>query len=58
MSTKDTMIKKLGSEEAYKEFLKLNGAKGGKKSRGGGFTGNSEKAKLAGAKGLATRWNK
>jgi len=32
-----TMIKKLGSEEAYIEWRKSMGRKGGHKSKGGGF---------------------
>lgn len=33
MSNKETMIKKLGSEEAYRAYLRKLGAKGGKNSK-------------------------
>lgn len=58
---KQTMIERyFGTEEAYREFMRQKGKKGGIKSRGGGFgttkpnknglTGR-EQAKLAGAIG-------
>ena len=34
---KETMIKKFGSEEAMLEWVRSNGARGGKISKGGGF---------------------
>ena len=40
------------------DFYKINGAKGGRKSRGGGFTGNSELATRAGIIGAFKRWHK
>lgn len=57
---KQTLLEKLGSEEAVKEYYRRIGAMGGAKSRGGGFgsdkvgadglTGH-ERARLAGMKG-------
>lgn len=62
---KQTLLEKLGSEEAVKAYYRKIGAMGGAKSRGGGFgsdkvgkdglTGH-ERARLAGIKGgKATR---
>lgn len=57
---RQTLIERLGSEEALKEYYKNIGRMGGRKSRGGGFASNSigkdgltgaERARLAGAKG-------
>ena len=57
---KQTLLEKLGSEEAVKEYYKNIGRMGGQKSRGGGFAsekvGNDgltgqQRARLAGAKG-------
>lgn len=60
-----TLLQKLGSAEAVREYYKNIGAMGGKKSRGGGFASNkvgadgltgAERARLAGSKGgKATR---
>ena len=57
---KQTLLEKLGSEEAVKAYYRKIGAMGGAKSRGGGFgsdkvgkdglTGH-ERARLAGMKG-------
>lgn len=57
---------KLGGEKAAKtnkekhgeDFYKRIGAKGGEKSRGGGFTGDPKRAAKAGRKGIAIRWAK
>ena len=58
--TKQTLLKKFGSEKALKEWRKQIGAMGGKKSRGGGFASNSigadgltgyERAREAGSRG-------
>jgi general stress protein YciG len=46
-----SMIQKLGSEEAVRQFMKERGAIGGKKSKGGGFTGDPERARLYGSIG-------
>lgn len=46
-------------KETYGEdFFKKIGALGGKKSTGGGFTGDPERAAKAGRKGIAIRWAK
>lgn len=39
-----------------KTYYKEMGKVGGKKSRGGGFTGDSERARELGAKGGKNRW--
>ena len=55
-SNKDSMIKKLGSEAAYKAWTAANGAK--QHNRSGGFK-NKELARQAGIKsGIARRKNK
>lgn len=55
-----TLLEKLGSEEAVREYYKQIGSMGGKKSRGGGFASEkigsdgltgAERARLAGQKG-------
>lgn len=46
-----TYIKKFGSLEAYKEFIRERGAKGGKKKVKKGFATNREVAREAGRKG-------
>lgn len=52
---RQTMIKKLGSEEAVSEFARRIGRKGGVNGRGpdykGGFAADPERARTAGAKG-------
>ena len=48
LKARQTNIKKHGSEEAWKEWLRNNAAKGGKKGTTGGFYGNSERARQAG----------
>lgn len=50
-----TMTKKLGSAEAYKQWRREVGRMGGSKSRGGGFTGDSERAREAGRKSWESR---
>ena len=45
------MIEHYGSVEAYKEFLRDRGAKGGRSGATGGFFGDPERARKAGAKG-------
>ncbi len=46
-------------KETYGEdFFKKIGAKGGAKSRGGGFTGDSKRASEAGKAGVKKRWAK
>jgi general stress protein YciG len=50
-----TMIEKLGSEKAYKAWRSEVGRLGGQKSRGGGFTGDSERAREAGRKSWVAR---
>jgi hypothetical protein len=62
---KQTLLEKLGSEEAVKAYYRKIGAMGGAKSRGGGFGSDkvgkdgltgAERARLAGIKGgKATR---
>jgi len=47
-------IKKTYGENFFKEI----GAKGGKKSVGGGFTGDPKRASEAGKKGIKIRWEK
>lgn len=55
-----TLLERLGSKEAVKEYYRQIGAKGGAKSRGGGFgsdkVGNDgltgyQRARIAGTKG-------
>lgn len=57
---RQTLLERLGSEEAVREYYRNIGRMGGQKSRGGGFAsekvGNDgltgqERARLAGAKG-------
>lgn len=48
-----TMIKKFGSEKAWKQFMREIGQKGGRLGRTGGFYVNRELARTAGAKGGA-----
>lgn len=50
--TKETMIKKLGSEEAYKDWMKSNASKGGKAGVGNprGFALNHDLAVAAAKK--------
>ena len=49
---RQTMIKKYGSEEAWKAVMRENGRKGGSVSTPtGGFAANPELARIAGAKG-------
>ena len=57
---RQTLIERLGSEEAVKEYYRRIGAMGGAKSRGGGFGSDKvgadgltgqQRARLAGAKG-------
>lgn len=45
-------------EKYGKDFYKIQGAKGGKKSRGGGFTNNPDLATMAGIIGAYNRWHK
>lgn len=45
-NARDTLYKKYG-----KDHYRLMGAKGGRISRGGGFTNNRELARIAGSKG-------
>lgn len=52
--TQQTLIAKLGSEDAVREWRRIIGSKGGSKSRGGGFAANPALARIAGAKGGAT----
>jgi general stress protein YciG len=51
-SNKESIIRKRfnGDENAYREYMSNLGRKGGKKSRGGGFTGDPERARLASLK--------
>lgn len=51
LKLKQTLIEKHGSEEAYKKFMSDIGKQGGKKSKGGGVTGDSRKAQLIGSLG-------
>jgi hypothetical protein len=57
MSNKQAMIRKLGSEEKYYEWLRINGVKGGvatskvRQPSDYPFAKNRELAKLAGHKG-------
>ena len=46
-----SMIAKYGSEEALHKQMQKMGRAGGKISRGGGFTGDPERAKSAGKRG-------
>ncbi len=48
---RETMIKKHGSEAAWKEWLRENASRGGKNGHTGGFAANRERARWAGAKG-------
>ena len=49
---------KVNKKRYGRGFYKRIGAIGGKKSVGGGFTGDSERAKAAGAIGGKRRWEK
>lgn len=51
IKTRETMVKKLGGEEAAREFYRRIGRKGGQFCGAKGFALNPEKARLAGAKG-------
>lgn len=51
MTAKQTMIDKLGSEEAYKQFLRDIASKGGKNSTYRGFRDKKDLAKKAGSAG-------
>lgn len=64
---RETLIKKFGSLEAYLEFYRTIGAKGGKISQTGGFASwnegsdgltGRERASIAGAKGGKATWRK
>lgn len=48
---RQTMIEKHGSEEAWREWMRANAAKGGRNGNTGGFAANRELARIAGAKG-------
>jgi general stress protein YciG len=48
---RQTMIIKHGSEAAWKAYIRQLAINGGKKSRGGGFTGNPELAHRMGKLG-------
>jgi len=45
-------------EKHGEDFYKRIGASGGRKSRGGGFTGRPDLAQAAGTKGGRARWAK
>lgn len=47
---REKMRNMLGSDEAVSDYMRKLGSKGGKKSRGGGYSGNPEKARAAGKK--------
>lgn len=49
------MIARHGSHAAYKAHMRMIGARGGKKSTGGGFTGDSERARMLGKIGGLSR---
>lgn len=55
-------IKRFGSEEAWLDSKRVSGAKGGKKSRGGGFAymknNDPNRLKQVSDLGRATRWGK
>lgn len=51
LKVRESMIKKYGSLEAWKEQQRINGAKGGKLGRTGGFAHPSSDPRAAGAKG-------
>lgn len=48
---RQTMIAKHGSEEAWREWMRQNAAKGGRNGTTGGFAANRELASIAGRKG-------
>lgn len=50
-----TMLNKFGSKEGVKRYYQVIGRRGGKKSRGGGFTNNSALAKLAAQKSVEAK---
>jgi general stress protein YciG len=50
-SLRETMIKKYGSEEAWKQAMRNFGRKGGANGHTGGFYINRELARIAGSKG-------
>lgn len=49
---------KTNKEKHGEDFYKRIGAKGGEKSRGGGFTGDPKRASEAGKAGVKKRWAK
>lgn len=51
LKMEQTYIKKFGSLEAYKEFIRQRGSKGGSKKVPKGFAVNREVAREAGRKG-------
>ena len=53
-----TMLKKYGSEEAWKKAMQEQGRRGGEavKTKPAGFAANPELARRAAYKGLAKRW--
>ena len=58
-----TMVKRFGSEEAYAEYIRWRGGKGGRKKAfelksPKGFAANKELARIAGAKGGAAKAKK
>lgn len=55
MTAKQTMISRLGSEEAYKQFLRDIASKGGKNSTYRGFRDKEGLAKKAGSAGRKVR---
>lgn len=48
---RQTMIRKYGSEKAWREFMQNIGARGGANGNTGGFATNKEFAAIAGSKG-------
>lgn len=48
---REASIKRFGSEEAYREWMRSIASKGGKLGRTGGFYANRELAREAGKKG-------
>lgn len=53
--TRENMIKRYGSEEAWKQVMRERASMGGKASNTGGFYKNPEKARAAGKLGGRAR---
>lgn len=53
---RETMIKRFGSEKAWKDNMRMNAAKGGRATRGYGFAHGKIDPKDASLLGTSKRW--